>query len=64
MSFINKFAAGKFAVLHPDMNFNTWLFFSGLLTSVQGILKQIPQKGDQRQIPPSFTAVRQFQYII
>lgn len=37
--------------LHPDMDFNTLFFFSGFLTSVQGIFKQIPQKGNQVDLP-------------
>ena len=41
----------QLVVLHPDMNFNTLFFFSGLLTSVQGIFKQISQKGDQVYLP-------------
>ena len=38
-------------VLQPDMNFNTLFFFFGFLTSVQGIFKQISQKGDQVDFP-------------
>lgn len=37
--------------LHPDMDFNTLFFFSGILTSMQGIFKQIPQKSDQIDLP-------------
>ena len=38
-------------VFQPDMNFNTLFFFSGLLTAVQGIFKQISQKGNQVNLP-------------
>lgn len=38
-------------VLQPDMDFNTWFIFPGLLTSVQGIFKQISQQGNQVDFP-------------
>lgn len=34
------------AVLQPDMDFDIRVFFPGLLASMKGIFKQVPQKGD------------------
>lgn len=41
----------QLTVLQPDMNFHTWFFFSGLQAPMQGIFKQVSQKGDQVDFP-------------